>query len=72
MIIAISRDTLDTLCECGEPAAPGLFSVQHLGDVTPEPGSVAASGLDPLALCEPCGIEAQKDHGYGVLVFRIH
>jgi hypothetical protein len=71
MIVNVSRATLDAMCECGEPAAPGLFSVQHLGESVPVPGSIAESGLVPMALCEPCGVESQKEHGYGVIVFRI-
>ena len=71
MIVNISATPLAGIaCECGEPASPGLFSVQVIGDGTQR---VSMSAAEPMALCEPCGeLSGQpSEHAFGVLVIRL-
>lgn len=70
MRIHVSRTTLGTTCECGEPALPGVFSVQVIGDGT---GQISQSAAEPMALCGPCALMASdpSEHALGVLVVVI-
>lgn len=69
MIIDIDPATFGTHCECGEPAEPGLFTVQHLDGES----DWAISAQEPMACCAACGDMADRpsERGYGVMVYRL-
>jgi hypothetical protein len=67
MIITVSdnRDFVDT-CECGKPAEPLTFMIQHL--VNEETGK-AKSWTD--SICSDCVAIVDADEAYDVFVLRV-
>lgn len=70
MLINVKTPLADALCECGEVATLGLFSIQVIGDGT---SGVSQSAAEPMACCEPCAVLSSQpsEHALGVLVIRL-